>query len=167
MIAFARFSYNTGVAKTIDYKQSPFFLVPSIKTRETRKWPRAWLKARDERGSFFFSGCRPRFSRLSPFARTCMSLTKSEKKRDCSQSTKTRSSDLNFSFTPYKGIRVPESGKFCLWNVESWVLESGIQLKESGIPLTIGIRYPSSSAKGSGIQYVKSRIHGVESRLQD
>ena len=36
-IAFARFSDNTGVAKTIDYEQSPFFLVPSIKTRETRK----------------------------------------------------------------------------------------------------------------------------------
>ena len=27
-------------------------------------------------------------------------------------------------------------------NLESWALESGIQLKESGIPSTIGIRYP-------------------------
>jgi hypothetical protein len=26
-----------------------------------------------------------------------------------------------------------------LWNPESWALESGIQLKESGIPLTIEI----------------------------
>ena len=44
-----------------------FFLGPSSKTCGTRKWPRAWLKARDRRGtkkeshSFFFSGCRPRF----------------------------------------------------------------------------------------------------------
>ena len=28
-------------------------------------------------------------------------------------------------------------GKFCLRNSESWSLESGIQLKESGIPLMI------------------------------
>ena len=26
-------------------------------------------------------------------------------------------------------------GKFCSWNPESWALESGTQLKESGIPL--------------------------------
>ena len=31
-----------------------------------------------------------------------------------------------------------------LWNLESWALESGIQLKESGIPLTIGIWNPYS-----------------------
>lgn len=29
---------------------------------------------------------------------------------------------------------------FFLWNLESWSLESEIQLKESGIPLTIGIQ---------------------------
>ena len=34
---------------------------------------------------------------------------------------------------------------FCLWNRKSWVLESGIQLKESGIPLTIGIQNASST----------------------
>ena len=39
------------------------------------------------------------------------------------------------------------SEKFCLWNAESWALESGIQLKESGIPLTIGIQNPSSTDK--------------------
>ena len=49
-----------------------------------------------------------------------------------------------------KGIRILESGNFCLLNaeckevcfsnVESWGLESGIQLKESGIPLMIGIQ---------------------------
>jgi len=38
-------------------------------------------------------------------------------------------------------------GKFCLCNLESWALESGIQFKESGI------RSPSSTTKnlGSGI----------------
>ena len=35
----------------------------------------------------------------------------------------------------------PKSGN--LWNPESWALESGKQLKESGIPLTIRIRNPS------------------------
>ena len=34
----------------LDYEQSPFFLCPSSKTPEKRKWPRAWLKARDGRG---------------------------------------------------------------------------------------------------------------------
>ena len=41
------------------------------------------------------------------------------------------------------------------------LLESGIQLKESGIPPTIGIRTKT------GIQNLESRIHGVESRFQD
>ena len=53
---------------------------------------------------------------------------------------------------PCKAIRILESGKFCLWNLESstfllsnpesWTLESRIQLRESG-------------------------IHGVESTIQD
>ena len=38
-------------------------------------------------------------------------------------------------------------GKFCLWNPESWTLESGIQLKESGIPINTGIQNPSSRDK--------------------
>jgi len=42
-------------------------------------------------------------------------------------------------------IRIP--GKFNSWNTESWALESGKQLKESGIPLTIGIQNPSSINK--------------------
>ena len=41
------------------------------------------------------------------------------------------------------------------------LLESGIQLKESGIPPTIGIRTKTV------IQNLESRIHGVESRIQD
>ena len=36
---------------------------------------------------------------------------------------------------------------FCLRNSESWALESGIQLKESGIPLTIGIQNPNCTEK--------------------
>ena len=36
-----------------------------------------------------------------------------------------------------------ESGKFELPNPKSWALEFRIQLKESGIPLTIGIRISS------------------------
>ena len=41
------------------------------------------------------------------------------------------------------GIRNP--GKFRSWNSESWALQSGIQLKESGIPLTIRFQNPSST----------------------
>ena len=42
-------------------------------------------------------------------------------------------------------------------------LESGIQFKEFGIPLTIEIRNPSSTDKESVIQYLESGIHGVAS----
>ena len=51
----------SGIKVTLhlDYtEQSLFFHGLSSKTRETRKWPRAWLKARD--ALFFFSGCRAR-----------------------------------------------------------------------------------------------------------
>ena len=41
----------------------------------------------------------------------------------------------------------PNSEKFCLWNLESWAFESGIQLKESRIPLTTEIQHPSSTDK--------------------
>ena len=43
-------------------------------------------------------------------------------------------------FTTCKGIRIAESERFLL-------VESGIQLKESGIRLTIGIRNPSTTDK--------------------
>ena len=46
------------------------------------------------------------------------------------------------------GIRNPET--FCSWNLQPWVLESGIQLKESGILLTIKIQNPSSTSKETG-----------------
>ena len=42
------------------------------------------------------------------------------------------------------GIRNP-ANIFLLWNLESWALESGKQLKNSGFPLTIGIRNPEST----------------------
>ena len=41
-----------------------------------------------------------------------------------------------------------------MWNPKSWALESAVQLKESGILLTIGVRNPSSIDNESG-------IHGV------
>ena len=61
----------------------------------------------------------------------------------------------------------PKCGKIFLWNQESWALESGTWLQESGIPLTIGIQDLSSTDQESGIQYLESEIHGVESRIQD
>ena len=66
-------------------------------------------------------------------------------------------------FTPYKGISIPESERFLLleWHSESWVLESGIQLKESGTQPTIGIQ---DLLKNIGIQYLESGIQSVESR---
>ena len=66
--------------------------------------------------------------------------------------------DKFFSCT---GIRIPESGKFFLWNPESWALESGIQCKEWGITLTIGIPNPGPTDKDWNPQ------HGRESRIQD
>ena len=51
----------------------------------------------------------------------------------------------------------PETGKFKLWNPESWALKSGIQHKNSGILLTIGIRDPSSTDEESGIHSMESK----------
>ena len=63
-------------------------------------------------------------------------------------------------FNPCKGMRIRNPENFCLWNPEYWALEYGIQLMQ-------GIRNPSSTDKNSGIQYLESRIHGVESRIQE
>jgi len=50
-----------------------------------------------------------------------------------------------------RNVEKPQHGmaanNFCLCNHEPGVLESGIQLKESRIPLTIGIQNPSSFDK--------------------
>ena len=70
---------------------------------------------------------------------------------------------------PYKVIRIRNPGNHCLWNPDSWELGSGIQLKESRIPLTIGIRYPQnqltrnqeSSTWNTNPQWVESIILGV------
>ena len=51
-----------------------------------------------------------------------------------------------------------------IWEI--LLLESGIQLKESGILLKIGIGNPRSTDK-TDIPYLDSGIHGVESRFQD
>ena len=48
--------------------------------------------------------------------------------------------------------------------VESGIL--GIQLKQSGISVTMGIQNPSSTDKESGIRYLKSGMLSVESRIQ-
>ena len=46
----------------------------------------------------------------------------------------------------------PKSGKFLLVELKYWALDSEIQLKIPGIPLTIGIRNPSSGDRESRIQ---------------
>ena len=63
-------------------------------------------------------------------------------------------------------MRFRNPGNFCHWNLESRTLESGIQLKESGILSTIEIRNPSPTEKESRIDYLESGIHGVEPRIQ-
>ena len=57
---------------------------------------------------------------------------------------------------PFEGMRIPES----------WALKTGIQIKESGILLTIGIGNPRYTDKESRIQYLESGMHDVESRFQ-
>ena len=57
----------------------------------------------------------------------------------------------------------PNPGKFCLWNPESWGLESGIQLKESGILPTIGIQNPSSTDKyGNPVSGIRNPQRGFQ-----
>ena len=62
------------------------------------------------------------------------------------------------------GFRNP--GSFCSQILESRALESGIQPKESRIPLTIGFRIKDPLTK-AGIQYLESVIEGVESTIQE
>ena len=56
------------------------------------------------------------------------------------------------------------SQKFCLRNPESLALESGIQRKESGIPLqTIGIRNPSSTEKDRNpVPEIQNPLRGIQ-----
>ena len=74
------------------------------------------------------------------------------------------------SMSRKSGLRTP--GNFFLWNPEPWALESGIQLKESGILLKLGIQNPNFTDKdrnpvpgirnpGRGIQNPWLSLHGV------
>ena len=79
----------------------------------------------------------------------------------------------NGHFARWKVIRILDLGKlflvesnfleffFFLWNPESWTLESRIQLSEFGIPLTIGIRNPSSSVGSSLVGEVFLRFFAL------
>ena len=51
------------------------------------------------------------------------------------------------------GIRILESKKFLLVESEFWALDSGIQLKESRTPLTIGIRNPRRGIQNPRISW--------------
>ena len=65
-------------------------------------------------------------------------------------------------------IQIPESGKVLL--MESGKLqafESRMQLKESEIPLMIGIWNSVSTNKECVIEYLELGIHTMESRIQD
>ena len=75
------FSSGLRLIYRIDYEQSLFFLGPSSKTPETRKWPRAWLKVRRrERLPPSFLASRVSQLRRSTLARACTPFTKSEEK---------------------------------------------------------------------------------------
>ena len=65
--------------------------------------------------------------------------------------------------------------KFCLSDKESWVLESGIQLTKSGIPLTIRVRnpepgiqdclgFPNMGRKSASIDLKNLKYNEAESR---
>ena len=59
--------------------------------------------------------------------------------------------------------RFRNPGKFCLWNPESWGLESGKQPKESRILLTIGIQNPSSTDKyGNPVPGIRNPQRGFQ-----
>ena len=72
------------------------------------------------------------------------------------------------SFCYYKNFKIlrrlwvkivswnPECENFFLWNSDSRAVESGIELSESEVPLTIVIRNPISTYKESGILYLDS-----------
>ena len=72
---------------------------------------------------------------------------------------------IHFAPLRKSGVRGP--GKFYLWNPEKWALEYGIQLKESGIPLTSGIRNPPSIDKECGTQYMEPRIRNLQIGIQN
>ena len=57
---------------------------------------------------------------------------------------------------------MPIPRKFCLGNPESWALESGKQLKESGILLTIKIQNPSFTDKDRNtVARIRNPLRGI------
>ena len=56
---------------------------------------------------------------------------------------------------------ISEIRNFCLWNPQSWALQSGMQLKESGIPLTTRNPNASSNTEILGAERIQllSQIH--------
>ena len=92
--------------KSLDYEKSLFFSVVRRAKRETHKWPRAWLMARDGRwlwgqrvfhwlwlsGQFLFfyqaAALVSRVSRLRRSRARALPLLNRKKKRDCSKSIK-------------------------------------------------------------------------------
>ena len=90
------------INERIDYEQSLFFLGPSSKSPETRKWPCAWLKARDGPPSFLASrGFGAQRSRASAHP-----LLKLKKKRDCPQSNE-RMIWINLGFWETAHLSLP------------------------------------------------------------
>ena len=86
-----------SVCRLVDYEQSLFFLGPSSKTPEIRKWPRAWLKARDGRGTTRERlAAKPEAAALVSLARVQLPLLNLKKKRDYSQSSRLVPSRLLF-----------------------------------------------------------------------
>ena len=79
----------------------------------------------------------------------------------------TRGHVISSIFVLCKGIWIPWSDNFCLWNLESWALESRTQLKESGIYQQLESRIQGPLTKKCRIRYLESGIHGMESRIQD
>ena len=102
---------------------------------------------------------------FTPFCKT--SITNETTKRSSSH-VRGKLKKKPWSFCAVSSPNVRQSGfrirrNLCLWNLEPWALESGMQPKEPGIPLRIETWNPSSTDKGSGIQYLESGIHSLES----
>ena len=85
--------------------------------------------------------------------------------------------EKNSDIAPRKEIKILESGKFLLVEyrileislVETRLLGSGIRNTAQGIQIapSIGFWNQRSTDKKSGIQYLESGIHSVESRVRD
>lgn len=86
----SEFISNGSSNLELNYEQSLFCLGPaldpSIKACETRKWQRAWLRARD-RGGFFSGSVPPSFLASSRRSRACaLPSINLKRKRNCARS---------------------------------------------------------------------------------